>query len=124
MDTPTHIAELSCLLTERGIIVTDVMPFCLLNPNHTGHALGNMLRDVTTDDIAEAFGISRHELMRERASAPTLEDAVGALMGRNHADSGLSWLVRFYHPTSRGGYSTRLVFAPTMCATMQRMLYE
>lgn len=121
MHTRNILSELSEMLTERGIIATDVMPFCLVNPNHTGHSLGKMLRDLSDDDIAEALGITCVELLSEKASSPTLEDAVGMLMGRN-SGVGTGWFVRFYKPSPRGGYSTKLVYAPTMSEAMHRML--
>ena len=121
MHAQNTLSDLSCLLVERGIITTDVMPFCLINPNHSGHALTKFLRDASNDDIAEAFGITGLELVTERASCPTMEDTVAMLMAR-HSESGIGWLVRFYLPSHRGGYSTRLVYAPTIAQAMHRML--
>ena len=119
----TELLELSALLVERGIIVTDVMPFCLLNPNHAAHSLGRITRDVSNDDIAEAFGITVIEFLRERDSSPSLEDAVGVLMAMQSARAkGEAWLVRYYLPSPRGGYITKLVFAHTLADVMHRML--
>lgn len=121
MHTPNLLSELSARLTERDIIATDVMPFCLINPNHAGHALRDMLRGLVEDDIAEAFQITTMDFYTERAAAPTFEDAVAALMAR-HSGTGTGWLVRYFLPTPRGGYSTKLAYAPTITEAMHRML--
>lgn len=117
-----QLSELSALLAERGIIATDVMPFCLVNPNHIGHALGKFTRDVGNDDIAEAFGVTVVELLQERDACPSMEDALGALMAKRVNACGMGWLVRYYLPSSRGGYTTKLVYAQTLGETMCRML--
>lgn len=117
------IDVLTSKFADAGIITLAVMPNALINPNHAESSLAPLLDDVPDEDVADALGVPLVDLHCENRAAPSLADAVAAIMDRlASGQPGHGYLVRFLRPNSGGGYATRLLYGASLEDVAQRML--